>query len=254
MTTAFASLKLSAGVPGLLALHAHDGVPTPYRRLPSPWGALAVARGARLRVAGAAGRAAAEPRVTLHVAGGAWADCRPAPGGCGHLIAVLEPWTAAALARRGLDPDVKRDLAQLAGADDDEAALRRLEAEIGRLVPRDPDAELLALAMQLFEEAGAGAVSRRLGGSRALRDAFHREFGMTPKVWARLCRFSADLKQLHGRPWTGQDQQAPDHFDQSHRIREFRAWAGMTPVAYRTRVQGSARVWSVPLSPRAAPA
>jgi AraC-like DNA-binding protein len=66
-------------------------------------------------------------------------------------------------------------------------------------------------------------------------ELFRREVGLTPKVYARIRRFQGVLDQARRptRPaWT---RLALDHgfFDQSHLVREFQAFAGLAPSAYK---------------------
>ncbi|WP_157253583.1 helix-turn-helix domain-containing protein [Nonomuraea typhae] len=80
-----------------------------------------------------------------------------------------------------------------------------------------------------------GAVSglaAELGYSRKhLAWLFQREIGVSPHTYARIRRFSATVSQIRtGRSvsWTNLAQIC-GYYDQSHLIREFRAFAGMTP-------------------------
>ena len=188
-----------------------------------------------------------EPQVSIHLPGRPWQDCHPAAGGRGHLVVLLEPWAAIALCRSDVPGWIAEQAHSLAH-DDDEAALGRLRDLFGEAGLSMPAEDVLEFGQRVFDSAGRGRVGREPGaGTRAFRRSFRQTFGMAPKVWARLSRFSADLKWLHAHPWTGRDQDEPDHFDQSHRIREFRAWAGMTPGAYARLTRGTSRVWSTPL-------
>ncbi|MBY0422657.1 MAG: AraC family transcriptional regulator [Parvularculaceae bacterium] len=89
-------------------------------------------------------------------------------------------------------------------------------------------------------------VAARFGYSeRHFRRAFAAEFGAAPKAWQRVRRFDEILKRLHPRPWerpSGDD--AADAFaDQAHLIREFCAFAGVTPAAYaRDKRQSGDRI------------
>jgi AraC-like DNA-binding protein len=63
---------------------------------------------------------------------------------------------------------------------------------------------------------------------------FREHVGLTPKLFCRVRRFRAMLDQItKGRPvnWA---KLAADcgYFDQAHLIRDFRAFAGITPVEY----------------------
>lgn len=98
-----------------------------------------------------------------------------------------------------------------------------------------PAPPLIAQALQALGEDGdiVGA-SRRLGLSeRHFRRLFAAEFGANPKTYARILRFDRTLRRLHPRPWeTADGPGADDYADQAHLIREFCAFAEITPGAY----------------------
>ena len=87
----------------------------------------------------------------------------------------------------------------------------------------------------LAAEGTVAAAAARLGLSeRQFRRLFAAEYGAAPKAWQRVLRFNAVLKALHPRPWEtarGVDP-AGAYADQAHLIREFCAFAGITPAAY----------------------
>jgi len=63
---------------------------------------------------------------------------------------------------------------------------------------------------------------------------FRAEVGLSPKEYARVRRLQAALRQL-GAGATGGAHIAAHigYFDQSHFVREFRSFTGMTPTQYR---------------------
>lgn len=69
---------------------------------------------------------------------------------------------------------------------------------------------------------------------------FHDAVGLTPKVFCRIQRFQAVLdrivggKQIH---WAGMAVDG-GYYDQSHMIRDFRTFAGVTPREYRPVAAG----------------
>ncbi|HJT73610.1 MAG TPA: helix-turn-helix transcriptional regulator [Chitinophaga sp.] len=87
------------------------------------------------------------------------------------------------------------------------------------------------------------------GGSIALKDlqdklqlserSFERKFrqhiGITPKLFARICRFQASLRQLRNNRYNKLSDIAfeNDYADQSHFIRSFKEFAGLSPFQYR---------------------
>lgn len=114
--------------------------------------------------------------------------------------------------------------------------LERLETASG---PDGPLAEALAHlhrsdgALSVSELAAASAVS-----TRHLQRLFRDAVGLAPKELSRHQRFRASVRLIHGQPsW-------PLHriayrcgfYDQAHFTREFRAFTGLTPGAYRTIV------------------
>jgi AraC-like DNA-binding protein len=80
-----------------------------------------------------------------------------------------------------------------------------------------------------------GAVVGRIGLShRRFLDLFRSEVGLTPKQFARIRRFQRVLQHIRngGRvEWTHVALSC-GYFDQSHFIREFRTFSGVTPTAY----------------------
>lgn len=86
----------------------------------------------------------------------------------------------------------------------------------------------------LGEDGDIAAASRRLGLSeRHFRRLFAAEFGAGPKIYARILRFDRTLRRLHPRPWETPDApDSDDYADQAHLIREFCAFAEITPGAY----------------------
>lgn len=70
--------------------------------------------------------------------------------------------------------------------------------------------------------------------SRRFITLFSDHTGFSPKVFARLRRFHSALQALHQDPDRGGADVALvcGYFDQSHMVREFRAFAGITPGRY----------------------
>jgi AraC-like DNA-binding protein len=70
---------------------------------------------------------------------------------------------------------------------------------------------------------------------RRFIEVFEREVGVTPKVYVRLQRFhrvKQRLATLEGAPSWATFALACGYFDQSHMIRDFVAFSGMTPASY----------------------
>jgi len=68
--------------------------------------------------------------------------------------------------------------------------------------------------------------------TRRLEQQFSTQVGISPKEYARVIRFRAMMKQMYQFPTTNWMQMVSDFklHDQSHLIREFRQYAGMTPT------------------------
>jgi AraC-like DNA-binding protein len=88
---------------------------------------------------------------------------------------------------------------------------------------------------ELTRARKVGEVTEAIGMSgRGFIEAFRRETGYTPKVFARVQRFQRLLRRVHGC----EDVDWPDvalacgYYDQPHLIRDFRAFAGLTPSEY----------------------
>jgi AraC-like DNA-binding protein len=74
----------------------------------------------------------------------------------------------------------------------------------------------------------AGLSTKRLVG------LFRTEVGLSPKEYARVRRLQAALRQLSAGAAGGAHIAADiGYFDQSHFVREFRSFTGMTPTQYR---------------------
>jgi AraC-like DNA-binding protein len=142
-------------------------------------------------------------------------------------VALEDLWTAGEVTR------LRDRLCTAAGV---ERFLVLEEALLARLRwPRESErAALLALSGM-----GAGAsvadVASRVGLShRRFIQIFGRVVGMTPKVYLRVERFQRLLALADHMiaPRWAQLAQRCGYFDQSHLIRDFRAFAGLTPAQY----------------------
>ncbi|MFB6456850.1 DUF6597 domain-containing transcriptional factor [Chitinophaga sp. Hz27] len=69
---------------------------------------------------------------------------------------------------------------------------------------------------------------------RSLERLFKHHVGISPKLYARICRFQATLKMLRNTRNTTLTEIAylENYFDQSHFIRDFKFFAGTTPKAF----------------------
>lgn len=127
---------------------------------------------------------------------------------------------------------------RLAETPDPETCLDLLEAELMHRLAGDAPADAVAEAWQRIEgsagQIGIASLARDLGLSRqTLVRRFHARTGLTPKLAARLQRFTgviARLPQVSKDGWAGLAAEA-GFADQSHLIGEVRAFTGLAPAA-----------------------
>jgi AraC-like DNA-binding protein len=82
---------------------------------------------------------------------------------------------------------------------------------------------------------GVGELAEEVGWSRQhLRERFHREFGLTPKLAARVMRFEAARRLLAApdRPGLAQIAASCGYYDQAHLNRDWRELAGVPPSTW----------------------
>ncbi|MDP2312442.1 MAG: helix-turn-helix domain-containing protein [Pseudomonadota bacterium] len=113
-------------------------------------------------------------------------------------------------------------------------ALDRLAAALPRPTELHP---AVAHALARFAAADVrtvDAVRRETGlSSRRFIELFRRYVGLTPKVYCRVRRFQAVVARAgRGLSWAEVALTA-GYFDQAHLNRDFRAFAGVSPGAYR---------------------
>ncbi|WP_437326313.1 helix-turn-helix domain-containing protein [Sorangium sp. So ce381] len=128
---------------------------------------------------------------------------------------------------------------------DHDAALRLVEGWLlaRRRVARRAEATVEAAGLELYASNGGarvGALAERLGLSvRQLERQFKRAAGLSPKVLARLIRFSRATERLELDPGVSLTALAFElgYADQAHFIREFRAFTSMSPGAYAGEVR-----------------
>ncbi len=80
-----------------------------------------------------------------------------------------------------------------------------------------------------------GEISQAVGlSARRLIEAFKAEVGLTPKLFGRILRFQSATETLFACPGVDHASLAVScgYYDQAHLIRDFRAFAGMTPASY----------------------
>lgn len=126
---------------------------------------------------------------------------------------------------------------------------QRLALFEAALAARAPDIRgvdpLIAFALaRLGDGWRVGELVRETGYShRHVTSVFTRAVGLRPRTYARLMRFDRALGRLTAEPsvaWA--DLAAAEGYaDQAHFVRDFRAFAGLTPGGYRRRAPASPR-------------
>lgn len=109
-----------------------------------------------------------------------------------------------------------------------------IESELcSRLAPMRQHAAIPLAVAQLERGSSVASVAAHAGLShRRFIEVFCSAVGMTPKAFARVCRFQSALSQLRGSAspdWCELAARA-GYFDQSHLIREFAALSGLRPT------------------------
>jgi AraC-like DNA-binding protein len=133
--------------------------------------------------------------------------------------------------------DVESLRAELEAAPDLDQRLAILEHALLRRLPRirgvDP---AIVQACLLLQRRPVGKVAAALDWShRHFIARFSAAVGLSPKRYARLVRFERVLRRLERQPETGLAAVAQDagYADQAHFSRDFRAFSGISPGAYR---------------------
>jgi AraC-like DNA-binding protein len=138
----------------------------------------------------------------------------------------------------------RRTMERLREADAPERRLAIIEQEMELALarPSQPVACDLVWAMRRLRASsgriGIAALAEELGCSRKhLSVRFKREFGMTPKLFARVLRFDSALRGLRSGAGSGWAQLADacGYSDQAHLSRDFTAFAGSPPEAFWRR-------------------
>jgi AraC-like DNA-binding protein len=101
---------------------------------------------------------------------------------------------------------------------------------------------IVARALDTIERTGGRVRTRELVRQAAVSerrfiDVFRREVGLTPKGFGRITRFQRALGELRRseHPDWAELAVTCGYFDQSHLIRDFATFAGVSPVAFRRR-------------------
>ncbi|GGM94407.1 hypothetical protein GCM10010967_29570 [Dyadobacter beijingensis] len=99
-------------------------------------------------------------------------------------------------------------------------------------------------AMQRIIQSQGGISMKELRqelqvSERTLERRFQEGIGLSPMLFARICRFQASLNQLRGQSYDKLSDIAfeQEYADQSHFIRNFREFTGLTPFQFRKSVK-----------------
>ena len=116
-------------------------------------------------------------------------------------------------------------------------------ALLPRLAPRPELHPAVLSALEHFRRnparPGVGIVAREVGLSkRRFIDVFNFQVGVKPKLFLRIQRFQRVLQKVHLMPVVDWGQLALEqgYFDQSHLIRDFVAFSGLSPADYLRRL------------------
>ncbi|WP_009962110.1 helix-turn-helix domain-containing protein [Verrucomicrobium spinosum] len=133
---------------------------------------------------------------------------------------------------------------QLAGLPDAWSRVNALERALIKVIARGRLREMHAsvqMALQEIQHRPATASVRQLAeqvrlSQRRFIELFTRQVGITPKLYSRIQRFQRTLKQVHARSQVDWCELAFDagYSDQSHLIRDFQKFSGLSPTQYRT--------------------
>jgi AraC-like DNA-binding protein len=163
--------------------------------------------------------------------GGAYPFLRMPAGELHNLDVALEDLWGAAAAR------LLRE--RLCAAPSPEAKFAILEqAMIAQATTLERNGAV-AWAVGELKRSTVARVTSAIGMSgRGFIEAFRRETGYTPKVYARIQRFQRLLRRVHRTAaevdWSDAAL-ACGYYDQSHLIRDFRAFSGLSPSDYLAR-------------------
>lgn len=127
---------------------------------------------------------------------------------------------------------------QLAAESDDATRLRRFEAFLARRLPVEQGADpRLARLMQAALTAPDLRAAARASGlsQRAFIAAFRHGVGLGPKRYLRVRRFQRVLRPLLAGGRLADLASGAGYSDQAHFNREFFAFVGLAPGAYRRR-------------------
>ena len=117
------------------------------------------------------------------------------------------------------------------------------DALLSRLVHRPERHPAVLSALEYLRHDPSRAIVGKLAGevglsNRRFIDVFNFEVGVKPKLFVRIQRFQRVLQQVHRLPLVDWAELAlkQGYFDQSHLIRDFVAFSGISPADYLRRL------------------
>lgn len=129
------------------------------------------------------------------------------------------------------------------------AEARLAALEVG-LTERLPDEGPPRVVLYGVEELGKGGGAARLAevaeaaglSQRRFIELFRRHVGMGPKVYQRVQRFQRAVRLAHAGRRVRWSELALEcgYYDQSHFVRDFREFSGMTPGEYAAQARSYA--------------
>jgi AraC-like DNA-binding protein len=172
--------------------------------------------------------------------------------GSGTVLVRFHPWGASAflpapmreISERSVGLDallpqsaIREVEEKLHGSRTDPERIRIIEAFLlSRLRERTPDGAVRRAVRMLLsggEDVPVERLAEGLGlGGRQLERKFGEWVGVGPKRFARLVRFRNVIEKWNAAPHAAGTIGNNRFFDQSHFIKDFRAFAGTTPEAY----------------------
>jgi AraC-like DNA-binding protein len=136
---------------------------------------------------------------------------------------------------------------RLAAAPDWPTRFALLDHYLGRRLDeaRRPRREVCQAWRMLRSSRGTapiGAIAREVGWSeRHLAAQFRTEIGLTPKAVARVIRFDRARRMIRNRPGVDVATRC-GYFDQSHLVRDFVAFTGLSPTSWLAAEVGNIQV------------
>lgn len=164
-----------------------------------------------------------------------------------HVLKSLFGIDAAELTDKSIDlslikPAEGKSLRErLLNADSAPFRLRLIHDFVWGLIHRDPEPEANAATAAIGAIrrskglVSMGAIQDRLGISeRALQRVFESDVGVSPRMFGRICRFQSAFQQLEAGRFSKLSDLAYDNgfSDQSHLVRVFKEFTGLTPTEY----------------------